>query len=169
MSHKGKLNEVKQATVTQQSKLTQWCQNTPYDHFIVSISQLYVRHIVWGKQTKPVELGAKLSVSLADEGFARVDHLRRDAFHEWLVLKNSGWALYISEQGIIQKRYWQIQYIAHKKKQYLKQKDIDFTGKPMDRSKKVTNENREKMKQQKAQRRAGYLQAYRHWRQVWVR
>ena len=52
------------------------------DDRIVSISQPYVRPIVRGKQNKAVEFGAKLSVSLSDEGLARVDHLRWDAFHE---------------------------------------------------------------------------------------
>jgi IS5 family transposase len=52
------------------------------DHRIVSISQPYVRPIVRGKLDKPVEFGAKLSVSLTGDGVARVDHLRWDAFHE---------------------------------------------------------------------------------------
>ena len=56
------------------------------DHRIVSISQPYVRPIVRGKQNKPVELGAKLSVSLTGDGLAHVDHLRWDAFHEGLDL-----------------------------------------------------------------------------------
>jgi hypothetical protein len=58
------------------------------DDRIVSISQPYVRPIVRGKQNKPVEFGAKLSVSLDGDGFARVDHLRWDAFHEGLDLKS---------------------------------------------------------------------------------
>ena len=52
------------------------------DDRIVSISQPYVRPIVRGKLDKPVEFGAKLSVSLNAEGIACVDHLRWDAFHE---------------------------------------------------------------------------------------
>jgi hypothetical protein len=52
------------------------------DNRIVSISQPYVRPIVCGKLNKPVEFGAKLSVSLNEEGIARVDHLRWDAFNE---------------------------------------------------------------------------------------
>jgi hypothetical protein len=43
---------------------------------------------VRGKQNKSVEFGAKLSVSLDGDGFARVDHLRWDAFHEGLDLKS---------------------------------------------------------------------------------
>ncbi len=58
------------------------------DDRLVSISQPYVRPIVRGKQNKSVEFGAKLSVSLDGDGFARVDHLRWDAFHEGLDLKS---------------------------------------------------------------------------------
>ena len=47
---------------------------------IVSISQPYVRPIVRGKLNKPVEFGAKLSLS--GDGIAQVDHLRWDAFNE---------------------------------------------------------------------------------------
>jgi hypothetical protein len=58
------------------------------DDRIVSISQPYVRPIVRGKLDKPVEFGAKLSVSLSGEGVACVDHLRWDAFHEGHDLEN---------------------------------------------------------------------------------
>jgi IS5 family transposase len=43
------------------------------DDRIISISQLYVRPIVRGKQNKPVGFGVKLSVSLSGDGLARVD------------------------------------------------------------------------------------------------
>ncbi len=52
------------------------------DDRIVSISQPYVRPIVRGKQDKPVEFGAKLSVSLTGEELAHVDALRWNAFNE---------------------------------------------------------------------------------------
>ena len=52
------------------------------DDRIVSLSQPYVRPIVRGKVNKPVEFGAKLSVSLPHEGIAQIDHLSWDAFHE---------------------------------------------------------------------------------------
>ena len=58
------------------------------DDRIVSISQPYVRPIIRGKQNKSVEFGAKLSVSLTGDGFAQVDHVRWDAFHEGLDLKS---------------------------------------------------------------------------------
>ena len=43
-------------------------------------------------------------------------------------------------------------------RRYLKQKGIHFAGKPLGRPKTVTEENREEMKQLKAQRRTDYLQ-----------
>ena len=58
------------------------------DDRIVSISQPYVRPIIRGKLDKPVEFGAKLSVSLSGDGVACVDHLRWDAFHEGGDLKS---------------------------------------------------------------------------------
>lgn len=73
------------------------------DDHIVSISQPYVRPIVRGKQNEPVEFGAKLSVSLDDNGFASVDHLSWDAFHEGLDLNHRS-KLTMKEPGTIQKR-----------------------------------------------------------------
>lgn len=55
---------------------------------IVSISQPYIRPIVRGKANAPVELGAKLSVSLTD-GYAFIDTLSWNAYHEGVVLKDS--------------------------------------------------------------------------------
>jgi hypothetical protein len=48
---------------------------------IVSVSQPHVRPIVRGKAGVPVEFGAKISVSWV-EGFASLDHLRWDPYHE---------------------------------------------------------------------------------------
>ncbi len=84
------------------------------DDRIVSISQPYVRPILRGKQNKPVEFGAKLSVSLDDNGFAQVDHLRWDAFHEGLDLKSQV-APIMREQGTIQKRCWLIPCMEREK------------------------------------------------------
>jgi IS5 family transposase len=40
---------------------------------VTSISQLYVRPIVRGKQNKPVGFSVKLSVSLSGDGLAGID------------------------------------------------------------------------------------------------
>ena len=49
---------------------------------IVSISQPYVRPIVRGKQKSPTEFGAKLHLSIDENGFGRIEHLSFDAFNE---------------------------------------------------------------------------------------
>ncbi|MEO5363714.1 MAG: transposase, partial [Magnetococcus sp. DMHC-8] len=53
-----------------------------HPHRIVSISQPHVRPIIRGKAGTSVEFGAKLSASLDDNGLARVDELRWEAFNE---------------------------------------------------------------------------------------
>jgi hypothetical protein len=128
------------------------------DHRIVSISQPYVRPMVRGKQDKPVEFGAKLSVSLTGEGLAHVDHLRWDAFHEGLDLA--------TQVEVYRGRYshYPVRVIAdpiygtRANRDYLKQRGIHFAGKPLGRPKQVTDANREQLKQEKAQRRQDYLQ-----------
>jgi IS5 family transposase len=128
------------------------------DNRIVSISQPYVRPIIRGKQNKSVEFGAKLSVSLTGEGLARVDHLRWNAFHEGSDL--------ISQVKAYQARYGVYPeavlgdpvYGTRDNRRYLKEHSIRFAGKPLGRPMKVTEANREELKQLKAQRRAEYLQ-----------
>src|SRR5699024_6624462 len=58
------------------------------DDRIVSISQPHVRPIVRGKTNAPVEFGAKLSVSVVN-GYAFLDVLSWDAYHEGKYLRNS--------------------------------------------------------------------------------
>lgn len=128
------------------------------DHRIVSISQPYVRPMVRGKQDKPVEFGAKLSVSLTGEGLAHVDHLRWDAFHEGLDLPTQVEA-YRERYGHYPERVIADPiYGTRANRDYLKQHRIHFAGKPLGRPKQVTDANREQLKQAKAQRRQDYLQ-----------
>jgi transposase, IS5 family len=128
------------------------------DHRIVSISQPYVRPMVRGKQDKPVEFGAKLSVSLTGDGLAHVDHLRCDAFHEGLDLATQVEA-YRARYGHYPERVIADPiYGTRANRDYLKQRGIHFAGKPLGRPKQVTDANRERLKQEKAQRRQDYLQ-----------
>ena len=53
---------------------------------IVSISQPYIRPIVRGKAKAPVECGAKLDMSIDENGFARLERLSFDAYNEADVL-----------------------------------------------------------------------------------
>lgn len=128
------------------------------DDRIVSISQPYVRPIVRGKLDKPVEFGAKLSVSVTGDGIACVDHLRWDAFHEGGDLKSQVEA-YRARHGC----YPQVVlgdpvYGTRDNRKYLNGRGIRFAGKPLGRPKKVTEANREELKRLKAQRREDYLQ-----------
>jgi len=128
------------------------------DNRIVSISQPYVRPIIRGKLDKPVEFGSKLSVSLTDEGIARVDYLRWNAFHEGGDL--------ISQVQDYLTRYGHYPeavlgdpiYGTRANRAYLKERGIRFAGKPLGRPKKETEANREELKQLKAQQREEYLQ-----------
>lgn len=128
------------------------------DHRIVSISKPHVRPIVRGKLNKPVEFGAKLSVSLTGDGLAHVDSLRWDAFHEGLDLTAQVEA-YKKRHGNYPERVLADPiYGTRANRDYLKQRGIHFAGKPLGRPKKETDENREQLKQAKAQRKQDYLQ-----------
>ncbi len=124
----------------------------------MSISQPDVRPIVRGKLNKPVEFGAKLSVSLTGDGFAQVDYLRWDAFHEGLDLASQVEAFrdrhgYYPERVLADPLYG-----TRYNRDYLKQRGIHFAGKPLGRPKQVTDENRVQLMQLKERRRQDYLQ-----------
>ena len=128
------------------------------DDRIVSISQPYVRPIVRGKVDKPTEFGAKLSVSLTGDGVARVDHLRWDAFHEGHDLPSQVEA-YREHHGVYPESVLgDTIYGSRDNRRHLKGHGIRFAGKPLGRPKKVTEENREELKREAAQRREEYLQ-----------
>ena len=128
------------------------------DHRIVSISQPYVRPMVRGKLNKPVEFGAKLSVSLTGDGLARVDHLRWDAFHEGGDLKTQVEAYrgrYGHNPDVV---LGDPIYGTRENRRYLKQLGIRFAGKPLGRPRKLTEANREALRRLKTQRRDDYRQ-----------
>ena len=122
---------------------------------IVSISQPYVRPIVRGKLNKPVEFGAKLSVSLSGDGIAQVDHLRWDAFNEGGDLA--------SQVEAYRNRYGHDPevvladtiYGTRANRAYLKQRGIRFAGKPLGRPKTIVTDNDREAQQR---RRAEYRQ-----------
>jgi len=128
------------------------------DDRIVSISQPYVRPIIRGKLNKPVEFGAKLSVSLTGDGVACVDHLRWDAFHEGGDLKSQVEAYRARHGHYPEAVLGDPVYGTQVNRRYLKGHGIRFAGKPLGRPKKVTEANREELKRLKAQRREEYLQ-----------
>jgi hypothetical protein len=125
---------------------------------IVSISQPWVRPIIRGKQSKPVEFGAKLSASLNGDGIACVDRISWDAYHEGQDVKAQVEA-YRKRLG----HYPEVviadpAYGSRENRRYLKSKGIRYAGKALGRPRKETAENKRQQKQEKAQRRADYLQ-----------
>ncbi len=128
------------------------------DDRIVSISQPYVRPIVRGKQSKPVEFGAKLSVSLSGKGLARVDRLRWDAFHEGHDLKTQVENYRRRYGHYPEKVLGDPLYGTRDNRRYLNSKGIRFAGKPLGRPKKVTDANRDELNRLAIQRREDYRQ-----------
>jgi len=125
---------------------------------IVSISQPHVRPIVRGKQHKPVEFGAKLSVSLTGEGLARADHLRWDAFHEGHDLESQVEAYHRRYGYYPEVILGDPSYGSRDNRKFLKKHGIRFAGKPLGRPPAVTDEHREQIEKLKAQRREEYRQ-----------
>ncbi len=62
-------------------------RNLSVKNHIVSSSQPYIRPIVRGKAKSPTEFGAKLGMSIDENGFARLEKLSFDAYNEQDVLK----------------------------------------------------------------------------------
>jgi IS5 family transposase len=118
---------------------------------IVSISQPYIRPIVRGKAGKSVEFGAKISLSLSD-GFSFVDRLSWDSFNESKDL--------IPQIEKYKERYGYYPLSVHADKiyqtrenrNYCKERNIRMTGKPLGRPAKKTEENKQKLEEEKKQR-----------------
>jgi hypothetical protein len=128
------------------------------DHRIVSVHQPHVRPIVRGKANKAAEFGAKLSVSLTTAGIASVDHISWDAFNEGGDLPAQVEA-YKQRYGYYpQSVLGDTIYGTRENRYYLKEKGIRFSGKPLGRPAKMTEENRVEFKQLQKQRREDYRQ-----------
>ena len=109
-------------------------------------------------QGKPVEFGAKLSASLNSDGIACVDRISWDAYHEGQDVKAQVEAYrerlgYYPEVIIADTAYG-----SRENRRYLKSKGIRYAGKALGHLKKQTAENKQRLKQEKAQRRDDYLQ-----------
>ncbi|WP_419610524.1 hypothetical protein [Thiolapillus sp.] len=98
------------------------------DDRIVSISQPHVRPIVRGKLDKPVEFGAKLSVSLTGEGIACVNEIRWDAFHEGKDLVSQVEAYKVRHGYYPEVVLADPAYGSRANRRYLKQHGIRFGG-----------------------------------------
>jgi transposase, IS5 family len=122
---------------------------------IVSLSQPHVRPIVRGKTGKKTEFGSKIGVSMKD-GFAIVDNLSWDAYNESADLaeqvenyrkRNGCYPETVIADNI---------YGNQKNREYMNSKQIQFSGKPLGRPKKETEENKEQLYKEKEQRKKQY-------------
>jgi hypothetical protein len=116
-----------------------------------------VRPIIRGKLDKPVEFGAKLSVSLSGAGLACVDHLRWDAFHDGQDSKSQVEACHALYGVYPEVVLGDPIYGTRDNRRYLKGLGIRFAGKLLARPKKVTQDNQEASRQAQAKRREEYL------------
>jgi len=122
---------------------------------IVSLSQPHVRPVVRGKSGKKTEFGSKIGVSLKD-GFAIVDNLSWDAYNESADLieqvENHRRRYGVYPQSVIADNL----YGTQKNREYMKSKEIHFSGKPLGRPKKETEENKEQLRKEKERRKKEY-------------
>lgn len=121
-------------------------QKKQVENRIVSITQPHIRPIVRGKANVVAEFGAKLSVSLS-EGIATVDRIGWDAYHEGGDLPMQV-EKYKERHGHYPEKVLADQlYGTRENRQWLKEKEIRFCGKPLGRPPK---ENQAELKQRKA-------------------
>ena len=128
------------------------------DNRIVSIHQPHVRPIVRGKGNKSVEFGAKLNVSLSENGLACIDQIGWEAYHEGVGLK-----VQVENYKITYGHYPEAVladsiYGTRANRKYLKALNIRYAGKPLGRPKKQTAENKEELRKEKIRRREEYRQ-----------
>jgi hypothetical protein len=118
---------------------------------IVSISQPHVRPIVRGKSGKPVEFGAKISVSHQKEGYVSVDTLSWDAYNESSDLPGQI-ETYKKRFGYYPSSvHADTIYRTRENRRYCKERGIRLSGKPLGRPKKPTCANVDELKAGKIQ------------------
>ena len=118
---------------------------------IVSISQPHVRPIVRGKAGKPVEFGAKISLSHLPGGFVTLDRLSWDAYNEQGDLIGQIES-YRQRHGYYPESvHADTIYRNRANRSYCKERKIRLSGKPLGRPPKPTESNREMLKAMKKQ------------------
>ncbi len=111
---------------------------------IVSISQPYIRPIVRGKAKNPVEFGAKLDLSVDENGMCRIEKLSFDAYNESAVLK-SAIANYRERTGHYPERVLVDQIYRNRENlSFCKSLGIRLSGKRLGRPKKDADSKAEK-------------------------
>ena len=114
------------------------------DDRIVSISQPYIRPIVRGKAKSPTEFGAKLDLSVDENGMSRIEKLSFDAYNECTVLQ-SAVENYRKRTGHYPERVLaDTIYRNAKNKTFCQRLGIRLSGKRLGRPKKDVDKKAEK-------------------------
>jgi IS5 family transposase len=121
------------------------------DDRIVSIHQPHVRPIIRGKQNKAVEFGAKLGVSLDQDGIACVDHVSWDAYSEGSDLPGQVEAYKQRHGHYPEKLLADPLYGNRENRKFLREKGIRFAGKPLGRPPKLSDTAQKLDRQQRRQ------------------
>ena len=109
---------------------------------IVSISQPYIRPIVRGKAKSPTEFGAKLDMSIDENGIARLEKLSFDAYNEADVLITAI-QRYKTRTGHYPERVLVDQiYRNRENRKFCKEHDIRISGPALGRPKSMTIEEK---------------------------
>ena len=109
---------------------------------IVSISQPYIRPIVRGKAKAPTEFGAKLDMSIDENGIARLERLSFDAYNECDVLIGTI-ERYRERTGHYPERVLVDQiYRNRNNRDYCKQHGIRISGPALGRPKLLSKEEK---------------------------
>ena len=125
---------------------------------IVNIYQPYVRPIVRGKDKNKVEFGAKIGVS-EHNGFCRIDHFSWDAYNESKDL-NGQVTAYRHQYG-----YWPEVvladriYLNRENRNWLKEKGIRISGKPLGRPPKEQMTAYQKRKRNKERNQRNHIES----------
>lgn len=128
-------------------------QKYMYDHKthkvenrIVSITQPYVRPIVRGKAKAPTEFGAKLHLSIDENGFGRIESLSFDPYNEGPMLVDALKA-YRYRNGNYPERILVDQiYRTHENIRFCKENGIRISGPKLGRPAKDADINRKDRK-----------------------
>lgn len=120
---------------------------------IVSIYQAHVRPILRGKQNRRVEFGSKLGVSL-DNGFAILNHLSWDAYHEGKDLISQVEKYYAIHGYYPDLVQVDKAYSTRVNRAWLKKRNIRITAPPLGRKpkEKATPYQKAKLKKEAAER-----------------
>lgn len=96
--------------------------------YILSISQPWLRPIVRGKVTAPVEFGAKLDLSLDTESYGRIEKISFDSYNEGATLQETAERFWKRAGYYPERIFADHIYRTHENRRYCKKHAIRLSG-----------------------------------------